>query len=121
MPISPSVGSVRSSPLRVSFIRTSLTGLMLRTFRPEDGCAPCSEGAVDGLGGARAPPRPGRSRLVGGGEDLAAGLLGARLDVLFGGLADALLALLGLGADPLGLGLQLLLGAQARFLGGLAF
>ena len=51
--------------------------------------------------------RPGRCRLVGRGQHLAPRPLGARLDLVLGGPPHPLLALLGLGADPLRLGLQL--------------
>ena len=54
-------------------------------------------GAGRGLGGAR----PGRRGLIGGGQRLAAGALGARLDVLLGRLANPGLALLGLDPDAL--------------------
>ena len=47
--------------------------------------------------------------------------MSARLDLVLGGAPDALLALLGLRADPLRLGLQGLLGAGPGLLRGLAF
>src|SRR6187397_539124 len=95
MPTSEPPSRAVSSPLRVSLIRTSrMAGRSL-------------EGAVAAyrrlFGAARLPL--GGARL-GRRDRFAPGAAGARLDLVLGGAAGALLALLGLLANPVGLGLK---------------
>src|SRR6476659_2191163 len=109
MPTSPSPSRAASSPLRVSLIRTSrMAG---RSF----------EGAVAAggrlVGAARLPG--GRAR-VRRRDRFAPGAARARLDLVLGGAAGALLALFGLLADPVGLGLELVPCAAAGQLLGFA-
>src|SRR6476646_4920986 len=79
------------------------------------------ESAVAGARGRRFAPRPLRRGLVGSRQHLAPRPLGARLDLLLGGVQQPLLPLLGLAADPFGLRPKLLLGPRPRLLLGLAF
>ena len=104
MPTSWSASIACSSPVSVSLI---LTSRMRRGYpeRPRRSVYPAVEAADSDW---RAP---GRRRLLGGRLDLAPGPVGARLDLLLGGLPGALLAPLRLHPNPLRLGLQLVLGA----------
>src|SRR5262245_63948844 len=115
MPTSPSASMTAGSPLSVSLIRTSrIAG---RSLRAAEGAqkihlVPASEGPVAADPGLVLWLRcPGGSGIRGGGEGFAARPAGACPDLFVGGPAGALLALFGLLADPVGLGLELVLGA----------
>src|SRR6185295_10333537 len=82
---------------------------------------PRLEGPVGRPRGGRLATRPVGRGPIDCRQHLAARTLGARFDLHLGRLPDALLALLGLRPDPLGLGFERLLGADPGFLGGLAF
>src|ERR1700749_3790954 len=111
MPTSWSASSVCIAPLSVSLIRTSRIVRARLTGQGRSALV----GAVAGgglrfLGGA---PQPGGTVVVGGRLDLAPRLADAGADLFLGRRPGALLAPLGLLLDPLGLRLELLLGAGA--------
>src|SRR5882757_1224543 len=121
MPTSWSGSIVCSAPLSVSLIRTSRMRARLSGRAPR---APVRAlvGAV-ARGGLRFLARvsqPGRAVVLGGRLDLATGLADAGANLFLGGGTGPLLATLGLLLDPLGLGLQLILGAGAGDVLGLA-
>src|SRR6185503_287727 len=109
MPTSAPPSRAVSSPLRVSLIRTSrMAGRSL------EGAVAADRRLV------RAARLPGGGARLGRRDRFAAGAARARLDLVLGGAAGALLALLGLLADPVGLGLELVPCPAAGQLLGLA-
>src|SRR5690349_2807219 len=120
MPTSAPPSRAVSSPLRVSLIRTSR--IAVAAYGDAGRTAPGrSEGPVAAdrrlVGAARLP---GGGARVGRRHRFAPGAAGARLDLVLGGAAGALLALFRLLADPVGLGLELVPCAAAGLLLGFA-
>src|SRR6185312_7619757 len=122
MPTSWSGSIVCSAPLSVSLIRTSRMRARLSGRAPRAPVRARLVGAV-ARGGLRFLARvsqPGRAVVLGDRLDLAPRFADAGANLLLGGGTGAFLAAFRLLLDPLGLGLQLILGAGAGDVLGLA-